>query len=255
MPTIGMRLAKRLLCAAIVAAVAGFAAPALAATYIDTSGIHELKPEERIAISDPKPVQLLFQFQTNDAANGRATQGLKQAVVDAVKASGLFSEVVDGPAAGGAILSVTINDVFDKKSVESHGFLTGLTFGLAGTVVTDHYICTVEYVSGGADAPKVTKTVEHNIFSTLGLKSAPPNAEKVDSLDTAAFRMLREVIGNALNGLAADCAFNPNAPAQAVTAPAAPPAPTTAPPPDAVTPDTAPAPAAAPATPAPPGQS
>jgi hypothetical protein len=68
---------------------------AWAGAYLDISGIHELQPQERLAIANPQPVQILFQFQTNGAPNGRATGVLKKMVTDDVKASGLFSDVGD----------------------------------------------------------------------------------------------------------------------------------------------------------------
>jgi hypothetical protein len=209
MRTIGIRLARFILGGAVAAAIAVSAPPAFAATYLGTQ-IRELAPEERIPVAKPQPVQIVFQFQTHGSPNGRATTALKQTVIDAVKASGVFSDVVEGPVPGGAVLSVTINNSDDIEDMQSHQMATGLTAGIVGSTVTDHYTCTVEFASGTPGGPRLSRTTEQRIFTTTGLTaSPPPNAEKAASADAALYKMVRQVVGNALNGLAADRAFNP----------------------------------------------
>jgi hypothetical protein len=223
---------------------------AWAGAFLDISGIHELQPQERLTIANPQPVQILFQFQSNGSPNGRATGVLKKNVTDDVKASGLFSDVSDAPVASGAVLSITINDVADLKSAESHGILTGLTLGLAGSLVSDQYVCTVEYLGGTPGAGKITETAAQTLFATIGLKSDPPNTEKMESLDAAVYKMLREVIGNSLNDLAYDHGFNPAAPPKPLPPALASTTPASAPPATAAA--TPPANAAPSATAAPP---
>lgn len=208
--------------AAALAAGAMAFGTAAAATYVDT-GLPDLKPEERVVVVHPKPVQLLFQFKTKGAANGRATKWLKDQVVQVVQASGLFSEVTEGPASDGALVNVTIDNVPLTSDAFAKGFATGLTFGLAGTSVSDGYICTVEYLSG-SDAQKITKTAHHAIHTTVGLKSAPPNGEKAPSVKAAVETMTRQIVSHALNDLAADPVFNPGvvAPPPVAEAPASP---------------------------------
>jgi hypothetical protein len=209
MRIIGVRLARLVVGVAFAAAIAGAAPSAFAATYLDTQ-IRELKPEERIPVAKPRPVQIVFQFQTNGSPNGRATSVLKQTVIDRVKASGIFSDVGEDPVQGGAILTVTINNTDDAEETESDQMATGLTMGIVGSTVTDHYTCTIEFAAGAPNAPKFTKTAEQRIFTTVGLTaSAPPNAEKTESADAAIYKMVRQVVDNALNGLAGDRAFNP----------------------------------------------
>jgi hypothetical protein len=52
----------------------------------------------------------------------------------------------------------------------------------------------------------------HSIYTTIGLTEAPPHAVKVANLDEAVFTMVRQVVSHGLNDLAADPAFNPDAP-------------------------------------------
>ena len=116
--------------------------------YVD-SGLQELKPEEKVAVASPKPVQLLFEFQTKGVANGQATDFVKGEVLTTVQASGLFTQAGPAPVADGALLHVVINNVPNTDEAFAKGFTTGLTLGLAGNTVTDAYICTVDYLVGG----------------------------------------------------------------------------------------------------------
>ena len=231
------QLRRWLSCVVVAIAAVSFCAlppPAMAGSYLD-AGTPDLKPEERIKLKQPKPVQLLFQFQSNGDSNARATDIFKTYVAQAVQNSELFSVVTDGPADGGAVLSVTINNIFDKKGSESKGFVTGLTFGLAGNVLIDNYLCTVDYLPGTPDAAKITKTARHAIYTTVGFTASPPaTAVKAKNLDDAVLTMTRQIVENALNSLAGDRAFNPDAPPLAPpvvsTTPTTPPAATTTPP-------------------------
>lgn len=184
-------------------------AHAFAMTFYVNSGLAELKPQDQIKISNPKPVQLLFQFQTKGTTNARATKLLRKKVTEAVQASGLFTLVSDSPTDGGAVLSVTINAV-PGDGAAAKGFMTGLTFGLKGAVVSDNYLCTVDYI-GGPDGTKITKTLQHAIYSTIGLTEPPPHSDKAVSGEEAIFTIVRQVISHSLNNLATNSGFNPSA--------------------------------------------
>ena len=177
-----------------------------ASVYVDT-GIKELKPEERIKIANPQPVQLLFQFQTKGVANGQATDLLKKTVLSAVQDSGLFSQVGDGPAANGALLNITIDNVPLTDDAFAKGFVTGFTFGLVGSTVGDGYICTVDYLPA-PNAPKITKSVRDAIYTSLGATAGTPDhAQKVSGFEEAAKLMAHKIVANGLNELAKDPGF------------------------------------------------
>src|SRR6185312_2695404 len=61
------RLTRIVAFAAVTAAVS----PAAAGSFLDNT-LGEVKPEDRIVIANPKPVQLLFEFQSNGAPNAKA---------------------------------------------------------------------------------------------------------------------------------------------------------------------------------------
>lgn len=198
------RLARSLFLCAAVAFTFAVAAPARAAMYVD-SGLTDLKPEQMAKVTDPQPVQLVFQFQTKEKPNGRATKYVKDKVFEAVRQSGLFSEVTETPAANGAVLTVTLDNI-PQEGAASKGFVTGLTFGLKSSVVTDYYVCTVEY-QPPAGAPKIVKTANHSIHTVIGLSGAAVDGTKAPSIKEAVYTMTRQIVSNAVNSVGADPAF------------------------------------------------
>jgi hypothetical protein len=204
--------------------IAGAPSAASAASYVDAA-LGEIKPADKTVVANPQPVQLLFEFQTKGALNARGTKILKDKVVDAVKSTGVFSEVSDTPTANGAVLQIIINDApheGDEAAAEGKGFVTGATFFVAGSTVRENYDCTINYVASPS-APPITRTANDGIYFQLGLiNSPPPNAVKIGSLVDAEYAMTRFIVINPLNALAADPAFQAAAPAAAPTAAPAP---------------------------------
>jgi hypothetical protein len=152
-------------------------------------------------------VQLLFEFQTKGVANARATTLLKPKIQAQVESSGLFAGVSDTPAADGALLSVTLNNVPLSDDAFSKGFVTGLTFGLAGSQVSDGYVCTARYTTTNGAAP-VAHQARHAIHTTMGATSSPGNAAKAENIDSAVTTMTRQILSNVLNDLSQDPAFH-----------------------------------------------
>lgn len=156
--------------------------------------------------ASPAPVQVLFDFQTKGVANAQATALLRDRVMAQVKASGLFSEVGSNAVANGALLSITLNNVPLTDNAFSKGFVTGLTFGLAGSQVSDGYVCTASYRSGN-DATAVTKQARHAIHTTLGAAATPGNATKMPDIKQAVYQMTSDVVSNVLSDLSQDSNF------------------------------------------------
>lgn len=176
-----------------------------ATMYVD-NGLKTVSKSDFMAPPAPKPVQLLFTFQTKGAANARATKQLSEQVTKTVMDSGLFSSVSTEPVTGGAMLSVRINNVPITEDAFSKGFATGLTFGLAGNQVTDGYVCTVNYqaVAGGT---MLESKVRHAIHTTIGAKKAPENGVKAKSILEAVNTMTDQIVGNGLKELSHDPRF------------------------------------------------
>ncbi len=173
--------------------------------YVDTA-LKDIEQSELRIPAEPRATQLVFEFQTKGTPNAGATAQLKEQVVALVGESQLFSEISETPVSGDGLLSIVINNVPLTEGAYAKGFVTGLTFGAAGTVVSDGYICTVEYQSG-AGQKTISTTVRHAIHATIGAKGAPPNAVKAASVDEAIKTMTRQIVRNGLKNLSQDPAF------------------------------------------------
>ncbi|CAJ0694868.1 hypothetical protein LMG19089_01415 [Ralstonia edaphis] len=177
-----------------------------ASFYVDTA-TKAVPASEMKKVADPKPVQLVFEFQTKGAPNPRVTTLLKDTAAKEVIETGLFSKVSTEPTPNVGMLNVTLNNVPVTDDAASKGFVTGLTFGLAGSAVTDGYICTVSYLPPGQATP-IVKTARHAIHTTLGNANPPAGAKKSATALDAVQQVTREVLSNALKDLSYDAAFN-----------------------------------------------
>lgn len=176
-----------------------------ASFYVDTA-TRDVPVAQFKKVGAPKPVVVAFEFQSSGAPNPRATDFLRAQVREQVAASGLFSAVEGGN--DGARLHVQLNNAPLKgENAMAKGFVTGLTFGLAGNVVTDVYECKLTYLPAGQGAPLVT-TARHAIHTSLGATDAPANAAKSASMEDAIRTMTRQVVANALNDLSQQATFN-----------------------------------------------
>lgn len=182
-----------------LAALTGCATP-----YVDGQ-VKEVSATEFRKSEPSHPVQVMFEFQTKGVANARATEMLKARVLEQVKQSGVFSDVSELPVPGGAMLSITLNNVPITDGAFTKGFVTGLTFGLAGSQVTDGYVCTASY--SGSDSTPIVKQARHAIHTTMGAHDAPPGAVKMPDLREAAFVMTRQIVSVVLNDITHDAAF------------------------------------------------
>lgn len=169
--------------------------------YVDP-GTRDVAAAEIRRPAEPKPVELVFEFQTKGAPNASATKTLQQQVTEQVVASGLFSAI---DAKGGGMVSVVVNNV-PQEDAASKGFTTGLTLGMAGSKVTDFYECTITYLPAGG-GNQVSKTARHAIHTTIGNAAAPAGMVKSENIEAAVRTMLRQVVGNALQQLSLDPAM------------------------------------------------
>ncbi len=173
--------------------------------YVDT-GLKDVPPQDIAKPASPQDVQLIFEFRTKGVANAGATALLKDQVTQLVSESGVFARVSGTPEQSAGFLSVVIDNVPLSDDAFSKGFVTGLTFGLAGNTVTDGYVGTIEYTPAG-QKKSIKTTVRHAIHTTVGAQGAPANATPSASLDEAAKTMTRHVVMNGLKTLSHDKSF------------------------------------------------
>ena len=166
--------------------------------YVDPA-LPVVTKAELPAISDPQPAALLFEFRTKGNPNARATKEVRPMVISALQESGLFSTLTDttnDPA--GAQLKIVIDNIPLTDNAAAKGFGTGLTFGLAGSMVTDGYVATATYTANG----KTTETtVKHAIHTTVGNHGGPDGLEAVP-MQTAVSTIVNQMVLTALKNLA-----------------------------------------------------
>ena len=154
------------------------------------------------AVNTPAPVQILFEFRTKGNVNAAATAEIKPRVVAAVAESGLFATINDATHEGG-VLNVVIDNVPLTDNAAAKGFGTGLTLGLAGSMVTDGYVCTATYTRNGT---ATAVTVRHALHSTIGNHAGPANLQPMEP-QAAIHKVMDQLVWNSLKQLADQHAF------------------------------------------------
>ncbi|NUS59597.1 MAG: hypothetical protein HOQ01_01485 [Lysobacter sp.] len=172
-------------------------------SYVDPK-LPVVTKADLVPTTTPHPLQLQFQFLTNGKPNPRATNALRPQVLTVANQSGMFSTVGDAPVGtDGGTLTVTIDNVADVGNAVGKGIGTGLTFGLAGSLVTDGYVCTVTYTR---DGKTLSTKVEHAIHSTVGNKKGPEGLVPM-KVAQASEQVMQQMMWNALNDLSRQQAF------------------------------------------------
>jgi hypothetical protein len=189
-----------------LAALGLFAAtvPVHAKFYVNRD-LGDVKPENQVQAVTPKPVQIIFNFQTSGAANNRATKYAKPIMIEAMKPRAIFADFVEVPTKDGALLSIDFNNI-PEKGAGGKGFATGLTFGLKGLFVTDFYEVTFKYVPANGE-PTVTKVIKHALHLKMGKKDVADPGIQMKNADEAVRMVIAQVAAQGLNELAKDAAF------------------------------------------------
>lgn len=196
-----MKMFKRALAALVLLAVA---VPAQAKFYVNRD-LGDVKPENQVQAAAPKPVQIIFNFQTSEKPNARATKFAKPIIIEAMKPRAIFSDFVEVPAKDGALLSIDFNNI-PEKGAGGKGFATGLTLGLKGLFVTDFYEVTFKYTPA-TGLPTVTKMIKHALHLKMGKKDVADPGIQVKNADEAVRMVLAQAAAHGLNELAKDPAF------------------------------------------------
>lgn len=179
-----------LFCASVM--LSGCLAPKV---YIDPT-LPKAAKADVTATTAPQPVQLLYEFQTRGAPNGRATSNTKENVLRTVTESGLFSSVGVEPQENQRRLVIVINNVPVTKDPGAKGFGVGLTLGLVGTVVTDGYECTATLFVPGAEPLKME--YKHALHSAIGNTEAPMGLTAEPSIRVGVDKMVDQLIWSIL---------------------------------------------------------
>jgi hypothetical protein len=183
------------------------------AKFLVDATLGEVKAEDKVKVAEPRPVQLLFEFQTDGVPNAKAVKFVLPIVTKELQATGVVGTISNAPVDGSDLLSIVFNNITEKGAA-SKGFKTGLTFGLAGTVVQDNYEVQFRYTHGSGEP--IARTIHHRLYTKLGAKQDPENAVPMKNAEAAIQTIVHQVIAQGMNQIAGDPAF---APAPAAAAP------------------------------------
>lgn len=117
----------------------------------------------------PYQWQITAEFQRNGTHFAKVDESLLGKVELVVRASGMATPSTDASAPK---LKVIVNNIADLGEARAKGFGTGLTFGLAGSLVTDFYEMEVALTDGDKVIRKTG--YRHALYSTIGNASGPP---------------------------------------------------------------------------------
>jgi hypothetical protein len=136
-------------------------------------------------VTNQKPVKVLveFQFQFNGTPKEPSTKLIRPWLINVLRGSRVVEPVdvaVDGEPTGKFV--ITMNNVGDMGEAFAKGFGTGLTFGLAGSLVTDGYVFTTDYYPPG-EQKAVSNSFKHAIHSTVGNKAGPEGLEPMTTME------------------------------------------------------------------------
>ncbi len=146
----------------------------------------------------PYTLSVKVEFQRNGVAKPAADPQVRADIERSLRASGV-AVPYDGKTPAEGELSFVLNNVADTGAAAGKGFGTGLTFGLAGSHVTDGYEMTVRLTQGSTITERA---YSHAILSTIGKASGPPGLTPV-SLGAAFNQVVDDLVLNALKDLQA----------------------------------------------------
>lgn len=123
-------------------------------------------------------VKVDIEFQRNGVAYPGANQEVRHHVERTLKATGV---ILPTPENSKIAIKVTMNNIADMDDAFAKGFGAGLTFGAAGTVVSDFYEIKIEYTD--ASGSVTAKNYKHALHTAIGNTDAP--VENVKPTDPA----------------------------------------------------------------------
>jgi hypothetical protein len=165
-------------------------------SYVDPTlpSVPKVTPASLRRSDSPPQVDLQVAFLSNGTPNARAAEFARKRIAGRLDASGV---VRVAPSSGGSAytLRVTMENLADTNSAFSRGFVTGLTFGLSGSSVTDFYVFDAALTQAGR-AP-VQLSLKHTITSLTGSGEGPAGQQAMH-LDDAILLVIDELVDTML---------------------------------------------------------
>lgn len=131
------------------------------------------------------------EFQRNGKHLERGDKEIRGHVERALRATNVFNPTESNES---ITLKVVVNNVADMGQAAAKGFGTGLTFGLAGSAVTDYYEFTITYTD--VWGMELAKSYKHALHSTVGNKAAPIKGVKATTPADGIATIIEQVVVN-----------------------------------------------------------
>lgn len=179
----------------------GTVAAALAATFLLSGCLSSrsfVEPsysntryEDLAKRGEPLRLKLAVEFQRNGKPLPAVDATLRAAVEKSLSKSGVIVPAADSPAGD---LKVVVNNIADLGAARSKGFKTGLTFGAAGSTVTDFYEMQMTISAGGK---MIVKNGKHALHTAIGNTETPAGLETMP-MNAGFERVVEQMLLNAI---------------------------------------------------------
>jgi len=144
---------------------------------------------------DVRPAVLTVAFHRNGEPASLGTSRAREEIRTVFEKSKLFSALTDKPTGDADQFDIVLDNRGDVGDAMAKGMLTGITFGGAGSRVTDGYVFTVKFQRAGAEP--LTKVYRHAIHSTIG-NAAEPQGIASMSISEAFSKVVEGLVLNLL---------------------------------------------------------
>lgn len=138
--------------------------------------------------TQPLKLNLVVEFQRNGESYPRVNPLLKDNAERILRATGVVTPTLGG---SDGEMKITVNNIGDMAGAAAKGFVTGLSFGLVGTTVTDAYEMSVAITVNGKT---VTRSgIKHAFHTAIGNTTIPAGLETIPA-NTAFQKVLEQML-------------------------------------------------------------
>jgi len=155
-------------------------------SYVATELPRNPKPTAAELKKGDAVVALDLAFTTNGKPNPRATEHVRKMVAERMAELGVARVAADAADPVRCKLRIAMDNQADTAGAFGKGFKTGLTFGAAGSTVTDSYSFDATVERQGQ--PAIKKSYRHLITSRIGSGDGPAGLTPVKPAE--AFRAI-----------------------------------------------------------------
>jgi hypothetical protein len=147
-----------------------------------------------VVLNQPTTMAVNVVGKVNGKERALAAKAFKKAIITAL---GKVDKLTVGE--GGGRLDIVAENIGDVQDAVRKGAASGLTMGIMGVEVTDHYAFNFTYT--GAGGKSYSNTYRHAIHSILGATKSPPEGVTTTSLPKALQMVVDDLVFSFLRDL------------------------------------------------------